>query len=233
MQAKSFFYSVYRDVLDLFYPRLCAACDDVLAADEGFICLNCRFSLPETGFHNEQYHELEKVFWGRVNIKYALAFYFFRKSSKVQHLLHNIKYKEQKEAAVEAGRWYGSQLLQDGFSFDCIVPVPLHERKLRARGFNQSAFFGQGMAEGLAIPMDTDSVMRAIFNPTQTKKSRYARWKNVEDIFRLQPGHELDNKHVLLVDDVVTTGSTLEACARAVLRANGAKVSIATLAYAG
>jgi len=160
--------------------------------------------------------------------------YFFAKGGKVQHLLHLLKYKGKKEIGEYIGKIYGEDLKKSLFysDIDVIIPVPLHPRRKRKRGYNQSEIFAKGLSESLVKPYDTRTLIRTYASETQTKKSRFRRWENVKEIFDLKDHQHLINKHILLVDDVVTTGATLEACASMLLKIPGVKVSIATIACA-
>lgn len=174
------------------------------------------------------------MFWGRVNMESAAAYYFFDKGSRFKGLIHKMKYKGQKEIGYEVGRIYGNDLKVSGLfnQADLIIPVPLHPRKERKRGYNQSEWIAKGIAESMEKPLETRAVYRAVDTESQTSKTKYERWKNVEEIFQVSLPEKLQNKHILLVDDVITTGSTLEACAHTILRIAGTKVSCVTLGIA-
>lgn len=222
------------DFLGLFYPELCAACQNSLYEQEEVFCSKCIYELPRTHFHKVPGNPLEQTFWGRVQIERAAAFYFFQKDSKFQNLLHRLKYHNQKEIGIELGKQYSSDLLnEDDFKqIDYIIPVPLHKKKLYKRGYNQSAIISQGLQEFLPAKLRTDILFRKVFTDTQTKKSRYERWENVEDVFGVNNSEELEGKHILLVDDVITTGATIEGCAQVLKNAADVKVSVVSLAYA-
>lgn len=175
-----------------------------------------------------------KMFWGRVGIQAAASCFLFTKGSGVQKLVHQLKYSGQTEVGRVLGRLYGSELkLSPLFAgIDVIAPVPLHPDKLKKRGYNQCDFFAEGLSESLGVPADLNNVQRVIATGSQTRRSRFERWKNVEYVFSAQQPLKLEGKHILLVDDVVTTGSTLEACAQQLLKIPGARVSIATIACA-
>ena len=218
---------------DLVFPRSCAACGVSMVMNEKFICTQCLLELPKTNFHKHKNNPVAQSFWGRVNIEDATAYYFFEKGSKFKNLIHNIKYKGQKELGLGLGKIFGQELKHTKFGLvDEIIPVPLHYRKKRQRGFNQSERIAKGLAESLCKPLNTKQLYRAKANPTQTNKSRYERWENVEGIFKLKDPESLKGKHILLVDDVLTTGSTIEACAHPILEIEGTQISLAVLAYA-
>lgn len=221
------------DLISLLYPNLCASCNAALFKGEREVCTRCRSYLPYTRFHNDKENPVAQLFWGRVLVENATAYFVFHKGSRFQKILHKIKYHNHQSLGVEIGRWFGQELLQTDFAtVDMVIPVPLHPKKLEKRGYNQSELIALGISEALVKPLQSKVLKRVIANPTQTRKGRYERWTNVEGIFELTDIRAAENKHILIVDDVVTTGSTLEACASAVLKAPGAKVSIAVLAMA-
>lgn len=226
-------FNLAGDFLSLLYPKLCAACNASLYKGEREVCIRCRSNLPYTRFQNSKENPVAQLFWGRVLVENATAYFIFRKGSRFQKILHKIKYQNKQSLGIEIGRWFGHELLNTGFdNVDCVIPVPLHEKKLQTRGYNQSELIARGIAEILVKPLDTKILRRVIANPTQTRKGRYERWTNVDNIFELSNTSLAMNKHILLVDDVVTTGSTLEACISAIQKASGAKVSVAVLAMA-
>ena len=223
----------FKDFFNLFFPDLCVVCNNHLVNQEKMICTKCLYQLPKTNFHKEIDNPVSKLFWGRTKVEYATGFFFFNKGSKYQSMMHKFKYHGNKEIGFILGRYFGSQIKDSVFKeIDVIIPVPLHKSKLKKRGYNQSEWVGMGLSESLQKPLDTKSLIRNVATETQTRKSRFDRWKNVENIFKISDEKELEGKHVLIVDDVVTTGSTLEACANAVLKVKDTKVSIATLAVA-
>lgn len=224
----------FTDFVNLLYPRVCPCCGQNLFKQENLICTRCLYHIPKTNFHHFNDNPVARQFWGRVNVENATSYYFFYKGSKFQVLIHNMKYRGQKEIGYELGKIFGSELMSSSAyrEIDLVVPVPLHVRKQRKRGYNQSEWIARGIAERMEKPIDTRALYRAIESETQTRKTRYERWKNVENIFKLKTADALKDKHILLVDDVVTTGSTLEACARVLLTIENTKVSIATLAMA-
>ena len=182
----------------------------------------------------DEENPIAKIFWGRVNIHSAGAFYGFNKGGKVQHLIHQLKYKGKKDIGVTVGKWYGYDLRRHPSfnTVNMIIPVPLHSKKEKKRGYNQSRFFAEGLAQSMNVEANFTTLIRALESETQTKKSRLNRWKNVETVFQLLNTTKIEGKHILLVDDVVTTGATLEACAQTLLQVPGVKVSVATIAYA-
>ena len=222
-------------ILNLFYPRVCAACGEVLLKDEETVCLKCRFLLPKTGYENHADNPLAQSFYGRVRFHAVTACYFFAKSGKVQHLIHQLKYKGNKEAGVFLGQQLG-ETIKDAPLFqgiDYLIPVPLHPKREHKRGYNQSLMIACGISEVTGIAIGDKYLVRAINTATQTKKSSEERFKNVKDIFEVRFADELKGKHVLLVDDVLTTGATLESCAHQLENIPDITISAATAACAG
>jgi ComF family protein len=222
------------DFLGLIFPLTCAACGEVLMKNEKIICTFCNYHLPRTNFHFDQNNPVAIIFWGRVRIENATAFYFFNKASRFRHLIHELKYKGRKDIGIELGKIFGHEIMaSEVFSLiDMVIPVPLHKKKQKKRGFNQSECIASGIAESMKKPLNTTSVIRSVHSSTQTRKTRYDRWLNVEGIFRVTDPKALTGKHILIVDDVVTTGATIEACATEILKIEGTKVSVAVLAMA-
>jgi ComF family protein len=222
------------DFFDLVFPDLCISCEKALLKGEKNICISCIHQLPKTDFHFEQDNELCRKLWGRIPLKYGLAYLKFMKGSLVQNIMHHIKYKDAKEAAVMLGHWYGSDLYKAGFTekFDLIVPVPLHKNKFKKRGYNQSACFAQGLSDGLAIDYSERILEREKEQSSQTNKGRLDRWHNVKEIYKIVDGVDLTNKKILLADDIATTGATIEVCAQELLKAGASEISVAVLAIA-
>lgn len=219
---------------ELLFPRLCVVCGDKLIEQEQWICLNCIHHIPRTNFHLDRDNPVARLFYGRVNIENATSFFYFSKGSNYQTLLHDLKYKGMKELGKEIGKHFAIDLQQspEFRSVDIICPVPLHPSKEKKRGYNQSWWIAFGIAQQMNKELSSDNLRRITATETQTRKSRFARWQNVEGIFELSDPEAFSGKQILLVDDVVTTGATLEACAATILSATNAKVSIATLATA-
>ena len=189
-------------------------------------------SLPETGYHFGEKNPVEELFYGRIPVEHAMALLFFDKGSRYRRLIYQLKYQERKENGIFLGKLIGSRIRNSHFgTIDCIIPVPLHKAKLRRRGFNQSAIISQGISRILGIPVIENVLCRRSFTATQTRKGRYERWKNVEGIFECRNSCSIVNKRILLVDDVVTTGATLEAAGSCLLGIEGTRLVIATAAY--
>lgn len=221
------------DFFNLFFPDLCVVCNSHLVNQENLICTKCLYNIPKTNYHLDIDNPVSQLFWGRAKVEYATGFFFFNKGSIYQKMMHKFKYYGNKEIGFVLGKSFGSQLKNSVFDeIDIIIPVPLHKSKLKKRGYNQSEWLGMGLSEAMQKPIDTNSLIRKLATETQTRKSRFERWKNVENIFKVIDENILIGKHILLVDDVVTTGSTMEACINAILKVKNTKVSIATLAVA-
>lgn len=222
------------DFISLFYPQLCAACDGELLQGEEHICINCIISLPYTGYETQPANPVEQSFWGRVDIVSATSLLHFRKGNKTQHIMHRIKYKGEKELAQYIGG-LAAQGISNNPRFeglDAIIPVPMHKAKQRKRGFNQSEWFAKGLGEKLAIPVITDVLLKTTATASQTKKTRWERWLNLEEVLTVNHPETIANKHILIVDDTLTTGATIEHCAQTLKKAVPCKISVATMAVA-
>jgi len=228
------FVNILNDFINLIYPKVCAVCGESLLSHENGICTHCLYNLPKTDFIDDKDNPVNMLFRGRVLVENATSYFKYTKGSDYRHLIYKLKYEGQKEVGYELGKRLGRDI-SDSECFDApdiIVPIPLHKRRLRERGYNQSEIIARGISEVIDIPVDTQSVYRAVYTQSQTNRSRYERWENVREIFKVKDETNLINKHILLVDDLVTTGSTLEACATTILEVEGTRVSIATLAVA-
>jgi ComF family protein len=228
---------MFEDLLSLLFPESCYACDGAMARGEKYICTKCNIKLPYTDYHLHgatELNPLQRRFWGKVQIQYAFAYLLFTPKGRVQHLLHKLKYKGAKDLGEHLGFRYGSVLSEYQYNdkFDLIVPVPLHKYKLRRRGYNQSECIAKGLADSMKLPIDTNALVRTLDTDTQTRKNRLDRWQNVEQVFKVRNPDEVKEKHILLVDDVMTTGATLEACTASLLAAGASQVSVVTIAAA-
>ena len=217
----------------LFFPHTCAGCGNDILTEKQLLCIQCISQLPLTGFEAHADNPVEKIFWGRVSINNAMSLLYFTKDSILQNLLHQFKYKGNKEIGFYFGRIMGNAILQSNrfHNIDALVPLPLFTSKEKKRGYNQSTILCEGMAEIMLVPVLKNSVIRTTSTETQTHKNRIERWQNINGKFEVKDLSSLQNKHVLLVDDVVTTGATLEACITELLQSEKTKVSIATLAH--
>ena len=222
------------DFFYLLYPHLCLACGKEAPPYKADICVKCEATLPQSHFHKTKENPFTERFWGRVPLESGTGMFLFTKQSRVAHLIHNFKYKSKKEIGLILGRRYGHTLKREAHfqGIDCIVPVPLHWKKERLRGFNQSEIFGNGLSESMGIPCIKDGLERLEHTSSQTKKSRVERLQNMQGVFKAKKAKQLEGKHILLVDDVLTTGATLEVCANELLKLKGVKISMATMAVA-
>ena len=222
---------IMADFISLIYPRICVACGSNLFGQEQVLCTACSYQLPRVDnadFHNNKTGEL---FWGRIPVNYALSFFYYAKGSLYQNILHHLKYKKKQYIGLEMGRLFASEVKNKSLKgIDFIHAVPLHYKKLKKRGYNQSDLIAKGFSEVLNIPLISGEISRTEATETQTSKGRYERWENVSGIFKIRRPDIFKNKHVLLIDDVITTGATLEACANAILEIPGGQVSVASLA---
>lgn len=223
-----------RPVYYLFFPAVCQGCGNELLGNEKTICTTCLSFLPKTKFHLIINNPMEQKMAVRVRIEQAIAMYYFNKGGVVQNLLHALKYRNQQEIGVMLGKLFAREIEDQRWlpSVDVVMPVPLSIQKIRMRGYNQSECIARGLATYLQKPLDTQSLIRVRHTATQTHKTRAERLINVADAFSLTQAAMYTNKHILLVDDVITTGATLEVCAAAILKIPGLKVSLACLAYA-
>jgi ComF family protein len=231
MNLKSGYLS---DFVSLLFPELCAACHESLLNNENLICTDCLYNLPYTNFHLKADNIVAQQFWGKIPLENAYSLFYFSKGGKVQNLMHQFKYKGMHQIGPLLGEIAGNQLIKnESFSsVDFIVPVPLHKKRRRERGYNQSERFADGLSQKLSAPVVIDNLVREIATETQTHKSRFARFENMQEVFMVRDHQQFINKHILLVDDTVTTGATLEACGIQLLKIEGVKLSIATIAYA-
>jgi ComF family protein len=220
-------------LLHLAFPHVCEGCGTDNLQPEHLLCLRCSSSLPSTNFHLHPNNPIEKIFLGRIEVSQAMAQYYFTKESLMQHLMHQFKYKANKDIGVYLGKLMGWAIAESNrFSnLDALVPLPLHKSKEHKRGYNQATVLCEGISSFINKPVLEDVVSRPEQTETQTKKGRIQRWQNMEEKFEMVNTSAIENKHVLLVDDVVTTGATLEACGHELLKAKNVQLSIATLCF--
>lgn len=223
-----------RDFAKLLFPTYCSGCRTILVEGEVGICLKCQVNLPRLHLHDFRGNILEKKFWGRADIQMATAFLKMTKKSVVRRMIHELKYHDNKNTGVVLGKLFGTELLKsrDMRHFDYIIPVPLHPKKHFLRGYNQCDYIAQGLSEIMNIPMMPNNLIRTHHNDSQTRKSNYERWENVEGIFSVKRIEDLSHRKILLIDDIITTGSTIESCASALRKIPELKLSIAALAIA-
>lgn len=225
---------IWNDFAALFFPNYCLGCEQILLRQESWLCTRCFADLPQTHYHLNNNNPVVQKLYGKVPVTYAMALYKFRAGSSVQHLIHQLKYGHQPAIGEFLGKIYGAQLAHRAWEnqFDCIVPVPLHKERLIQRGYNQSDYLAQGMSALLDIPWYSHCIERIKNTNTQTQKSKLERLQNLIASFRVIDVSPIQGRHVLLVDDVLTTGATLEACALPLLSAGAREISIATICIA-
>lgn len=225
--------NIINDINAVLLPRLCFGCNARLYRGEQHLCAFCRNQIPLTEFDYLTENAVDRVFYGRINIKKASSFLFFTEKGITKNIIHHLKYKNQPQIGDFLGSWYGEILRETGQlrDIDCVVPVPLHNKKLKIRGYNQIERFGQRIANSIDATYINNCLIKTANTKTQTKKSRIYRWKDKQDLYLLKNAQILSNKKILLVDDVITTGATLEACAKALLKAPKTEIYILTMAF--
>ena len=223
---------MFHDFINLLYPSVCHICEAELLKNENLVCTSCLHDLPVTSYHLDNENPVKKVFYGRVKIENATALLHFRKKSGVQHLIHDLKYRGYREIGIFLGKWLGEELSKTEAyqNIEIVIPVPLHKSKLRQRGFNQVEDFGRELAKALQAEYLDDILVKKTSTQTQTLKSRLSRWGKIEETLAIQNPEKVAYKNILIVDDLVTTGATLEACAHKLLEIPGIKLSVATMA---
>jgi len=225
---------MFKSLINLLYPKTCSGCSSTLLESEAIICTTCRHDMPFTEHHLNPQNETFSRFYGRLPLEYASSLLYFHKGGIVQQLIHNLKYRGHEEIGRLMGEWYAHDLKSVDVlqSVDEIIPVPLHKKRLKERGYNQVAEFGKALAEGLDIKYNDTLLVKDAYTKTQTRKSLLDRASITDTAFHADFNNTDDGKHLLLIDDVITTGSTLETCGRALLKIPDAKLSIVTIAYA-
>ena len=226
--------NILGDIRDFFFPRTCVCCGKLLSSQEESLCISCMVSLPKTRLLNTPGNEMERYFWGIFPIERATALYYYAKGGSVANILHGMKYHGRKRLCRQMGCIMGTELLDSGFfdGIDFILPVPLHKSRLRTRGYNQSELLARGISDITSIPVITDALIRTHNNATQTHKSAFERWGNAEGLFEVtEKAYSLSGRHILLIDDVLTTGATISACLDALKNVDSVKISVVTLAW--
>ena len=223
----------FKNILHLLYPEICVGCGSDLVSGKNMICSDCMNAMPVTGFHRHRENPVEKIFRGRLPVVTASAYAFFTKDSVVQNLLHGLKYRGNKEIGISIGKMIGRTLKSCEWSNDLfgLIPLSLHFSRQKKRGYIQAEMICDGIGGEMNLPVLTNVIQRSKNTATQTRKSRTERWTNIESKFELKNDSCIMNKHVLLVDDVITTGATLEACGAELLKIEGVRLSIAAFAY--
>lgn len=225
---------MFKSLLHLFFPPTCAGCKTILIANENVICTSCRHEMPLTQHHLNPENDAYKKFYGRIPVEHVSALVYFHKKGIVQELIHSLKYRGQEAIGTVLGEWYAEELKNIPVlsTVDTIIPVPLHPKKLSERGYNQVTEFGNALAKSLQIPVNTTILFRQVYSKTQSQKNRLGRTEGIDTIFDVSFDEKDRNKHFLLIDDVITTGATLEVCAKALLKIPGTKISIVCMAMA-
>ncbi|MBT8221018.1 MAG: ComF family protein [Bacteroidia bacterium] len=226
--------SAFRDAIRCISPSLCQICGEALVYDAQIVCLSCEEDLPVTSFHMQKDNPFTDKFFGRINLQAGASYLYFTKEGIAQKLVHQLKYKGKTKLGTSLGQRYGHVLKESSLfkNIDLIMPVPLHRKRLRSRGYNQSSLFAKGISETMDIPMDSNNVIRHRATKTQTRKTRLERFQNVDGAFRVLDPKQLEYKNVLLVDDILTTGATLEGCSKELLKIPGLQLSMATIGFA-
>jgi len=227
--------SFWSRLLDFVSPRLCVVCGRRLTITEQIICASCNLHLPRTGFqHDPLRNVMAKMFWGRIPVERVAALFYYEAGSQTGQLVYDLKYHDSPEIGVTMGRLMASEFMIDGFfeGIDVVVPVPLAKKRQRQRGYNQSQMLAQGVSEVTGLPIYNKVLRRTRFEGSQTQMGRWERLENVENVFELKDPASLQGRHVLLIDDVVTTGATMVACAREILKAEGVRISLLALGFA-
>ncbi|WP_034060231.1 ComF family protein [Lacinutrix jangbogonensis] len=225
---------MFKALVNIFFPEVCLTCQLQLIDNEKHLCTSCRHKLPLTNYHLTQDPFISKLFYGRAKIERGTALLRFEKKGITQQLIHQLKYREQQQVGTFLGAWLGTELnnCEDYSTIDLVIPVPLHKKKLRSRGYNQVSKFGEELASALKADYIDDVLIKVTNTTSQVSKNRFSRWTGKNDLFALSNTQKIAGKHILLVDDIITTGATLEACMRELNKAKNIKISIATMAIA-
>lgn len=225
--------NLWIDIWELFFPRYCVVCGKRLLQGEDHLCFRCLSGLPRTKLHLHPDNEMEKNLWGKMPLVRAASLLYYAKGNETQKVLYELKYYGNAKLGLFLGKWMAAELGAFFEGVDYIVPVPLHEKKKRKRGYNQSEMLAQGLSVETGIPVVAHGLVRNDYTETQTHKGNYERWENVKDVFACVNREAFEGKHILLVDDVVTTGATVVACADALTDIPGLRISVLSFALAG
>lgn len=215
------------------YPSICLGCKKHEIGQNEWLCLSCLNALPFTGFENTRDNPVEQLFWGRLPISFASSCFFYVEKTPIQRLIHEVKYKERQAVGKWLGQIMGKQLetVFRSNMVDCMVPMPLHPKKQKQRGYNQASLLCEGINSITGCAFDEHILFRNYNTPTQTKKTRIERWDNVSEVFSIPCAAAINNKHIVLIDDVITTGASTEACAARLINEGARAVSVCSLAY--
>ena len=224
----------FREILDVFFPVTCGGCGKILMKNENLICFGCREQLPKICISSIEDNEITDRFLGKITVNFGIAYLYFNKSGITQHLMHALKYKGQKQIGKMLGEYFGYEIapMLRMRNIDCIIPVPLHPRKKNWRGYNQSNEIAEGFGNAINIDVLSNALVRIKYDTSQTRKSREERWSNVCDAFKVTDPNAIKDKSILLIDDVITTGATLEACAKVLEEAGASRIGVAALSLA-
>ena len=225
----------YKSFIDLLFPRCCVVCGKPLMRSEEFLCTSCNMNLPRTNYHLLPDNPIERLFWNKVKLEKATSYYYYYRGGEMRKIIHEMKYAKKKEIGAVMGRQMAAELRPSGFfdGIDLLMPVVLHKKKQRDRGFNQSEWIARGIVSVTGLLLDAESVVRDKFTETQTHKSKFERWENVSGFFSLtKHADELAGKHLLIVDDVLTTGATIVSVASCLSAVEDVRISVLTLAIA-
>lgn len=224
--------NLLQSFISLLYPNICPGCGNNIANNSEQICFVCHVNLPKTYQYLDKQNHTAKLFWGRYPLEHAFATYSYSKNNVVQNLIYDLKYRGNQEVGKLLGQNIAKEVKESNLNIDVIIPVPLHPSKLQQRGYNQSLSIAEGIQKVLSCPIDTTTLIRTINTDSQTRKTKFERWENVKEIFNLSNNIELENLHVLLVDDVVTTGSTIEGCCHTLGQIKNIRISVVAIAAA-
>jgi len=222
-----------KHLINLFFPKLCVGCTNVLVQQENILCIACLHDLPLTNLHTTNSNMIKNIFYGSVEFEHATALFYYPKKGVIRKLIHQLKYKNREEISDYLGKWLGTELKESMLynSVDVVIPVPLHKKRMKERGYNQVEKFGVAIAENLKAGYNDVVLLRTKNTTTQTVKDRVTRWRNVQTIFEVADLKSLQGKHILLVDDVITTGATIKACVKELSKIKDVKLSLAVMAY--
>ena len=225
--------TIANSILHILYPQFCVKCNSSFINNKQLMCNKCLQQMPLTNFETINNNDIDKLFWGKLKVAHAFALGYFNRAGIFQHLVHQLKYNGNKDAGLILGNLMGEAILNSVFyaNINLIIPLPLHPAKLAKRGFNQAEIIAQGIAQKCNIPMQNNIVLRTVNTSTQTAKTRGERFENMRNVFLIKNAELLNNKHVLLVDDIITTGATLEACGAAILTAQNTTLYIGAAAF--
>ena len=224
--------NLLQSFLALFYPAICSGCNKPLSSQDEIICINCWSELPKSFQYKDKQNHTSKLFWGRYPLENAFSTFLYYKGNSLQNMIYDLKYRGNQKVGEVLGKEVGKEILLANINIDVIIPVPLHPAKLQKRGYNQALSIAKGILEVLSCDLDTGSLLRKVNTDTQTRKSKFDRWENVKEIFSLKNQSELEGKHILLVDDVITTGSTIEGCCHTLGEVSGIRISVVAIASA-